>query len=78
MPHICRVYDFVKNVLPEGRNFIVMQMLGKNLASAKKSKGQAFSAEVALKLLVYLLSTSSFKSSTSYKLSTIRGLFTET
>eukprot|EP00826_Nyctotherus_ovalis_P064080 TRINITY_DN9396_c0_g2_i1.p1 TRINITY_DN9396_c0_g2~~TRINITY_DN9396_c0_g2_i1.p1 ORF type:complete len:161 (-),score=27.50 TRINITY_DN9396_c0_g2_i1:142-624(-) len=78
VPHICKVYDFVKNVLPEGRNFIVMQMLGKNLASVKKAKGQCFSAEIALKLLVYLLCTISFKSSILYKLSTIKGSFIET
>jgi len=36
-------------------NFIVMQMLGKNLATVKKQKGKDFTTEFALRLLLQML-----------------------
>lgn len=49
LPTVCKVYEFVMN--PEGSNFIVMQLLGKNLASIKKSQGKRFPLELAVDLL---------------------------
>lgn len=52
LPHICPVYEFVdftKTSTPQGLNFIVMEMLGKSLASVKH---QGITPVAALELLV--------------------------
>ena len=49
---MCPVYDFVESDQPNGQNFIVMKMLGKNLATLKKQKGKNFTPVFALRLLV--------------------------
>lgn len=52
LPHICPVYEFVDfDKIPncQGLNFIVMKMLGKNLAAVKQ---QGLSRAAALELLV--------------------------
>ncbi len=52
LPNICKIYDFVESDQTNGLNFIVMQMLGKNLATIKKQKGKDFTPVMALRLLV--------------------------
>ena len=52
LPNICKTYEFVESDQVNGLNFIVMQMLGKNLATIKKQKGRDFTPVMALRLLV--------------------------
>ena len=56
LPNICTLYEFVESGQECGLNFIVMQMLGKNLATIKKQKGRDFTPVIALRLLVPELS----------------------
>ena len=49
LPHICPVYEYIRNDNPQGLNFIVMKMLGKNLSNIKK---QGLWPEAALEILV--------------------------
>ncbi len=55
LPNICKIYDFIESSQANGLNFIVMQMLGKNLATVKKQKGKDFTTEFAIKLLLQML-----------------------
>lgn len=61
LPHICKIYEFIESGQQNGLNFIVMQMLGKNLANLKKQKGADFTRPMALRLLVRFLCVSRFK-----------------
>ena len=54
LPNICPVYDYIENSQMDSSNFIVMKMLGKNLATLKKYKGKKFTSIFAIKLLVSL------------------------
>jgi len=53
LPRVCKLYEFVER--PNSQNFIVMQLLGKNLANLKKSMGRRFTIDYAIELLVTLL-----------------------
>jgi hypothetical protein len=80
------VYEFVERTT-HAQNFIVMQLLGKNLANKKKSLGKKFTQNIAIDYLVSLSRfpffltkkfISRFKSLMRSKRFTTEGLFTET
>jgi serine/threonine protein kinase len=51
LPHIPKIYDFVEN---KTLNFIVMELLGKNVANYKKNKHN-FNSVCALDILIQML-----------------------
>ena len=54
LPMVPRVYDFIEN---SQFNFIVMELLGKNIANVKKALGVSFTTAFALDILLQMLSS---------------------
>lgn len=52
LEHTPGVFEFVERH-GAGQNFIVMQLLGKNLATQKKLLGKSMTVDVAIDYLVY-------------------------
>ena len=52
LPHIPKVYEFVEN---KTLNFIVLELLGKNVANYKKSKGNKFDVVGSYNILLQML-----------------------